>query len=154
MTDPTSLQYENSPTGPAVSLGFFGIGFFSLCAALGILELHPGITLGDPYRTEALGFAALVGLGFVGSFVFAAAYMVSPVMAGGRLFSDRVAAAHLLLHAVGLGWLIVVFGGMEFLEAPKTDFTRGSESFCLGRCFTLWTFWPPLRGTTAGNRSN
>jgi len=133
MIKPSKIKpNEKSRTAPAVALGFFVIGFLCLVASLGILLIHPQITGGDPYRIEALGFGALVSFGFVGSFVFGAAYMISPVMASSSLFSDRLALLHLLLHGLGLGWLVVVFGGMNFMHNPQAGMLAGIGLLLVG----------------------
>lgn len=119
------LHATKARTTPAVALGFFTIGTLSLIAALGILSMHPQITGGEVYRAETVSFAALVCFGFVGSFVFGAAYVISPVMANSSLFSERLTVAHLLLHGLGIAWLITVFAGMPFLENPQFGFFSG-----------------------------
>lgn len=129
----TPRRQDKSPrTAPAVALGFFVIGILCLIASLGILFIHPQITSGEPYRTEVVAFAALVSFGFVGSFVFGAAYVISPVMSENRLFSERLAIIHLLLHGVGIGWLVVTYGGMQFLENPKFGFFSGIGLLLVG----------------------
>lgn len=126
------LHATKARTTPAVALGFFTIGTLSLIAALGILSIHPQITGGEVYRAETVSFAALVCFGFVGSFVFGAAYVISPVMANSSLFSERLAVAHLLLHGLGMAWLITVFAGMPFLENPQFGFFSGIILLLLG----------------------
>jgi len=132
MNDPIEIRYENARTAPAVALGFFAIGLGCLLASLAVLLIHPQVTVGDPYRMEALALGALAVFGFVASFLFGAAYLVSPVMAANSLFSGRLAAGHLVVHAFGLGWLIVVFGGMRFLENPDFALFTGVGILLLG----------------------
>jgi hypothetical protein len=128
----TRTQFESDRTGPAVALGFFVIGILCLIASLGILSIHPQIAGGEPYRTEVVAFAALVSFGFVGSFVFGAAYVISPIMATHRLFSERLAMVHLLFHGVAIGWLLVTYGGMQFLENPRIGFFIGIGLLLVG----------------------
>jgi hypothetical protein len=118
--------------GPAVALGFFGIGLACLGAVLAILLMHPAVLAGDPHRPEAAAFLGLVSIGFVGSFLFGGAYVVSPLMAASSLFSARLALAHLALHAAGLLWLLVVYGGLAILEDPRPALIGGLLLVCAG----------------------
>lgn len=126
------IQQKSVRMAPAVALGFFVIGILCLSASIAILSIHPEILTGEPYRTEVVAFAALVSFGFVGSFVFGAAYVISPVMATSSLFSARLAALHLLLHGGGMGWLVVTYGGMQFLENPESGFFSGIGLLVVG----------------------
>lgn len=132
MNSTPTITVEESRIAPAVALGFFIIGTLSLLAAIAILLIHPSLTIGDPYELESLSFGALVVFGFVGSFLFAAAYVISPVMAAASLFSDRMVWIHLILHAIGLGCLTVVFGGLNFLTDPTQGLLAGISILLLG----------------------
>jgi len=120
-----NIRFETVRAAPVVSLGFFVIGILSLIASTAVLGLHPSVAFEDSEQMEFLSFAALIGMGFVGSFVFGAAYLVAPVMGGATLYSERGAHLHLLLHGAGLGCLVIVLGGMNFMENPQAGLAFG-----------------------------
>lgn len=118
--------------GPAVSLGFFTIGTLSLGAVLAVLLLHPEALGGGLTRPEGLALLGLFTLGFVGSFLFGSACVLSPLMSASSLASGRLALAHLILHGAGLLWLAVVFGGLGVIAAPGSALLGGLALVCAG----------------------
>lgn len=131
-TTTQAFQLEKTRLAPSVALGFFIVGLLSLAATLAILLIHPQIAFGDPYRLEFLAFAALTCFGFIGSFAFGSAYVIAPVMGGSSLFNDRLTFYHLMLHGGGLACLILVFGGMNFLDQPEIGLSVGIGIILLG----------------------
>jgi len=131
-TKAPAFQLEKTRLAPSVALEFFIVGVLSLAATLAILLIHPQIAFGDPYRVEFLAFAALACLGFIGSFAFGSAYVIAPVMGGSSLFNDKLTFYHLMLHGGGLACLILVFGGMDFLEEPIIGLSIGVGIILLG----------------------
>lgn len=112
-------------TAPAVALGFFVMGCLCLLASLFIAWVHPSVAFGDPWRVEVIALGALLAFGCVASFIFAAAYALSPIMATSSLYSDRLALWHLALHGTGMGWLVVFYGGMPVFGTEWTGFQAG-----------------------------
>lgn len=106
-------------TAAPIALLFFLTGFLSLATALVVLLQRPDILLGDPYRPEVLAIAHLLLLGFIGSLVFGASYMILPVIASASLWSRKLAWAHLALHAIGMVWMVVAMAQFNFMEAMQ-----------------------------------
>ncbi len=110
---PATPQTNPSRAAP-VALGFFALGFFSFVTALGALLAVPDLALGDPRRPAVVALAHLVVLGWTGSLLFGGGYLVLPVLSTVRLWSVKLAGVHLLLHAIGLPWMIAHFFLMDF----------------------------------------
>ncbi|MBE2213378.1 MAG: hypothetical protein IAE82_05865, partial [Opitutaceae bacterium] len=88
-----------------------------------VLLLAPGSLAGDPVRGPVLALTHLVTLGWIGSLLFAAAYLVGPMLAEHALWSGKLAAAHLALHLVGLTLLL---GGLTLLRYDIASFGAGT----------------------------
>lgn len=104
-------------TAIPVSICFFALGFLSFWATCATLFRTPEFLLGEPYQPEVLALTHLFVLGWISSLIFGAGYMILPVMASTRLWSLRMAAVHLALHAIGLPWMLAGFLWMDFTEA-------------------------------------
>lgn len=111
----------NTPPRPPVItiLGFAAAGLFSFGLACLALLVAPESLAGDPVRGPVLALTHLVTLGWIGSLLFAAAYLVGPMLAESDLWSGKLAAAHLALHLVGLALLI---GGLSLLRYDIASF--------------------------------
>ena len=105
---------KKPPRPPVITiLGFAAAGLFSFGLACVALLVAPESLAGDPVRGPVLALTHLVTLGWIGSLLFAAAYVVGPMLAESELWSGKLAAAHLALHLVGLALLI---GGLALLR--------------------------------------
>jgi hypothetical protein len=71
-----------------------------------ILMLKPGTLTGDPVQGPLLALTHLTTLGWIGSLLFAAAYLVGPFLAQTPLWSRRLPALHLACHLPGLALLV------------------------------------------------
>lgn len=94
-------------------LGFAAAGLFSFGLACVALLVAPDSLAGDPVRGPVLALTHLVTLGWIGSVLFAAAYVVGPMLAESGLWSGRLAAVHLALHLAGLALLL---GGLSVVR--------------------------------------
>jgi hypothetical protein len=113
---PISPPSSPRPTATLVCLGFFALGILSFWAGTATMFRHPEMLFGEPYRPEVLTMVHLMILGWVSSLIFGAGYMILPVMAAVRLWSLRLAWIHLILHAVGMPWMLTGFVLMDFAE--------------------------------------
>jgi hypothetical protein len=113
-----------TPRPPIITvLGFATTGLFSFGLACVILLIAPGSLAGDPVRGPVLALTHLVTLGWIGSLLFAAAYLVGPLLAESTLWSGKLAAAHLNLHLVGLALLL---GGLAQLRYDIASIGAGT----------------------------
>jgi hypothetical protein len=118
------------PRPPVITiLGFAAAGLFSFGLACVVLLLAPDSLSGDPVRGPVLALTHLVTLGWIGSLLFAAAYVVGPMLAESELWSGKLAAAHLALHLVGLALLI---GGLSLLRYDVASVGAGTLVTGLG----------------------
>lgn len=106
---------KKPPLPPArVSLAFMAIGFLSFGISLAWVLFNPGTLLGDPYESQVLALAHLFLLGFMGSLVFGAGYMILPVISATSLASRPLAWVHWILHIGGLTGMVWAFRTMDF----------------------------------------
>lgn len=119
-----------SPQGPYPVLsimGFAMLGMFSLGLACAVLLVDPAILTGDPVRGPVLAFTHMVTLGWIGSMLFAGAYLVGPTLAGNALWSLRAPLWHLAFHVPGLTLLVV---GLWIKSEPAAGV--GGGLLCIG----------------------
>lgn len=90
-----------------ISFVFFGLGLASFAVALGWLARSPATFLGAARAGEMVALVHLTILGWMGSFVFGAAYQLIPVISEGSLCSRSMAWIHGAMHAVALPLLLV-----------------------------------------------
>lgn len=147
MNTPSQNPKRPATNAAPVSLFFFGAGFIALLAGLVVLLIQPDILFGDPYRSEVLSVSHLLLLGFVGSLVFGAGYMILPVMAGARLWSRKMAWGHLLVHVLGTVWMVGAFIDLNFAHAGKAGVLvfAGMMAFVLNLTVTASKYnrWDP-----------
>lgn len=89
-----------------ISFAFFGLGLASFAIALAWLVRRPETFLGAARAGEMVALVHLTILGWMGSFVFGAAYQLIPVISEGPLFSRALAWVHAVLHAVALPMML------------------------------------------------
>jgi hypothetical protein len=89
-----------------ISFVFFGLGLASFAVSLGWLATRPEAFLGAARAGEMVALVHLTILGWMGSFVFGAAYQLIPVISEGALFSRALAWVHMAMHAVALPALL------------------------------------------------
>lgn len=89
-----------------ISFVFFALGLASFVVALGWLALRPETFLGAARAAEMVALVHLTILGWMGSFVFGAAYQLIPVISEGALFSRTLAWIHAAIHAAALPVLL------------------------------------------------
>lgn len=75
----------------------------------------------------------LITLGWIGSLLFAGAYLFGPVLAEARLWSERLPTWHLLAHVAGLGLLV---GGLARLDYSLAGI--GGLLLCVGLVLLIW----------------
>ncbi len=113
-----------SPRPPVITiLGFAAVGLFCFGLTCVVLLAAPDSLAGDPVRGPVLALTHLVTLGWIGSLLFGAAYLVGPMLAESELWSRRLATAHLALHVIGLALLI---GGLFLLRYDVAAFGAGT----------------------------
>lgn len=117
---PTSLTQHSvgnsTQRTTLICIGFFALGFLCFWSGAATLFRYPEILFGEPYRPEVLSVAHLLVLGWLSSMIFGAGYMILPVMATTRLWSTRLAWWHLVLHVIGVPWMVLGFIWMDFAE--------------------------------------
>ncbi|MBE2213740.1 MAG: hypothetical protein IAE82_07705 [Opitutaceae bacterium] len=89
-----------------ISFVFFALGLASFGVALGWLAARPATFLGAARAGEMVALVHLTILGWMGSFVFGAAYQLIPVISEGPLFSRALAWVHAAMHATALPVLL------------------------------------------------
>jgi len=107
----------NFRTTAVVSFCFFGIGAVCLAVTVSWLAWQPGVFLDSPWAASVVTLVHLVVLGWMGSFVFGAAYQLIPVISEGALWSRAMAWAHLGAQGVGLPMLLFFMARGEFAGA-------------------------------------
>jgi hypothetical protein len=104
----------HSPQSPILSVvGFAVAGLFSFALVCVLVILRPHGLSGEETGGFLVAVPHLTTLGWISSLLFAATYLVSPLLSGSKLWSRRLPAVHLLCHLVGLGLLI---GGLSVLD--------------------------------------
>lgn len=110
---------RSGPTGAAVwamrangtgpPLLFFGAGLVSLAILpLGIL-LRPEVLTTYHYNHFVIALTHLTVLGWMGSALFGALYLLVPVAMGTRLYSEPLARWHWLCHLLGTAGMVWMF---------------------------------------------
>ncbi len=94
-------------------IGFAAMGLFSFGLTVVVLLVRPEGLTGDPVRGSVLALTHLTTLGWIGSLLFAAAYVVGPKLSGSPLWSSWLAAFHLLAHFIGM---VLLIGGLAVLR--------------------------------------
>jgi len=85
-----------------VPLGYILFGLACLAGVIGALIARPTVLSTYHYNQYVVAAAHLALLGWIASVVFGALYQLVPVALETRLFSERLAVVHLLLHVVGV----------------------------------------------------
>lgn len=114
-------------------MGFAVLGLFSFGLACAVLLVRPDALTGEPVRGLVLALTHLITLGWIGSLLFAGAYLFGPVLAGAPMWSERLPAWHLLAHVAGLGMLV---GGLA-----RQDYSLagvGGLVLCVGLVLLIW----------------
>lgn len=109
------MKEKASSATVLAAIGFAAAGLFSFGLVCVALLLRPDTLAGDPARGAVQALTHLATLGWIGSLLFAGAYLAGPVIAGSRLWSGRLPMFHLICHLTGLGLLL---GGLV-LQRPE-----------------------------------
>lgn len=88
------------------AMGFVAVGIFSFGLICSLLLVKPDVLAGSPTRGSVLAITHLASLGWIGSLLFAGAYLFGPVLAGVQLWSSRMPFWHLFCHAAGLAMML------------------------------------------------
>jgi uncharacterized membrane protein len=72
------------------SMGFAVLGLFSFGLACAVLLVRSDALTGDPVRGLVLALTHLITLGWIGSLLFAGAYLFGPVLVRAPLWSERL----------------------------------------------------------------
>lgn len=98
-----------APVTHLYSILFFAMGMLTFGLTCLALMFKPDLLLGDPYRAPVLAVAHSLILGWIGSLVFGAGYQIVPVMSGASLWSRKLPWAHVIIHFVGMIWMLTAF---------------------------------------------
>lgn len=103
-----------APSGtnaPAVGLplAFILTGVLALCVGAGWLVLRPTLLATYHYNQYVIALTHLVVLGWICSIVMGAMYQLVPVALETRLYSERLARWHFVLHLVGFVGMVWMF---------------------------------------------
>ena len=93
----------------AVPLSFILFGLACLAGSVLLIILRPSVLSTYHYNQYVVAATHLALLGWIGSVVFGALYQLVPVALETRLFSERLAFAHLLLHLVAVPGMVWSF---------------------------------------------
>jgi len=85
-----------------VPLSFILFGLVCLAGVVGVLVARPSILSTYHYNQYIVATSHLALLGWIASVVFGALYQLVPVALETKLYSERLAFAHLTLHIVGV----------------------------------------------------
>lgn len=91
------------------AVGFAAVGLFSFGLACLALLLRPDVLAGGEVTGVTRSLTHLATLGWIGSLLFAGAYLAGPQLAGSSLWSGRLPLVHFFLHVVGIGLLLAGF---------------------------------------------
>lgn len=125
------------------SLLWFGAGI-----ALGV-----GIVVKPQWLIYRPAHAHMNVVGFLTMLVFGVGYQLLPRLFGHPLYSNRLAAAHLVLANVGLAGLV-----LGFLINPHNSVTgrwisgAGGLIFATGAVFWVWNLWRTFDAAEARQR--
>ncbi len=100
-----------------LSFPFFGLGLVALLALVAWAAIQPGLFSQPLVAPAVLAFVHLAVLGWLGPFVFGAAFQLIPVLAEAPLWSRRLAWIHFVLHAVAAPLLIAALARADFAAA-------------------------------------
>lgn len=104
-----SIAEAPAPATHLYSILFVAMGMLTFGITCLVLMAKPDLLLGDPYREAVLAVAHALILGWIGSLIFGAGYQLVPVMSGASLWSRKLPWVHLVLHVVGLVWMLAAF---------------------------------------------
>jgi hypothetical protein len=96
---------------PSVSLPlrFILTGLTSLYAGVGLLIARPDVLSTYHYNQDVLAITHLFVLGWICSIVMGSMYQLVPVALETRLFSERMARWHFVLHTIGFVGMVWMF---------------------------------------------
>lgn len=90
-------------------LRFIAAGLLALAIAVTWLVAEPSLITSYHYGPQAVAFAHLVLLGFVGSVVMGVIYQLTPVALEARLHSERLASVQFWFHLAGVAGMVWMF---------------------------------------------
>ena len=94
-------------------LAFVLTGLLALLVTVGWLVARPEMLATYHYNQSVIAATHLFVLGWLGTVVMGALYQLVPVALETKLYSSRLAAAHLVLHVVGLTGMVWMFKGWK-----------------------------------------
>jgi hypothetical protein len=161
MTDAVSPRPPPGAAGPAApALGFLLGSFIALIAGCGLLWGQPDRWWAGDGGTAVLTLGYLLAVGWLGSLLFGAAYLLLPVLTGSRWWSPRLAWVHLALHVGGGGWLwidpgavwaggVLFLGALLFVINQQVTANRLSRWDPANLAFTVAMYWLVVAGALA-----
>ncbi len=148
------------------AMGFAATGLFSFGLACIVLLIRPDVLAGAEAHGVTQALTHLATLGWIGSLLFAGAYLVGPKISGSTLWNSRLPLFHFFCHLVGL---VLLLPGLMLSNALAT--TVGAwlvfiglialvyNLLCTGSRRSLWTpahaafqtamFWLAITGGVA-----
>jgi hypothetical protein len=100
-----------TPNAPSVTLPlrFLITGLLALAAGICLLVLRPDVLTTYHYNQYVISITHVFVLGWIATVVMGAMYQLVPVALESRLYSERLAAIHFVLHVVGVGGMVWMF---------------------------------------------
>jgi cbb3-type cytochrome oxidase subunit 1 len=104
-------QSQAQPTllSVAVPLRFIVTGVASLLTGITLLLLWPDLLATYHYNQYIISVTHLFTLGWISSVVMGAMYQLVPVALETRLYSERLARWHFVLHIIGVTGMVIMF---------------------------------------------
>ena len=96
-------------TSVGVPLAFIGAGLFSLLAGMGWVMARPEVLATYHYNQNVIAVTHLFTLGWISSVVMGAMYQLVPVALETKLYSERLARWHFVLHLTGFVGMVWMF---------------------------------------------
>jgi len=99
------------------AMGFTAIGLFSFGLACVALLIRPDVLAGAKMHGMTQSLTHLATLGWIGSLLFAGAYLVGPKISGSALWNEWLPLAHFFCHLVGL---LLLLAGLALANTLST----------------------------------
>ena len=108
---------QTSANTALAAMGFTAIGLFSFGLACVALLIRPDVLAGAKMQGMTQALTHLATLGWIGSLLFAGAYLVGPKISGSALWSQWLPLCHFFCHLLGL---VLLLAGLLLANTPST----------------------------------
>ncbi|HWL54643.1 MAG TPA: hypothetical protein VNQ90_19540 [Chthoniobacteraceae bacterium] len=108
---------QTSPHTALAAMGFTATGLFAFGLACAALLIRPDVLAGSETHGVTRALTHMATLGWIGSLLFAGAYLIGPKLSGSALWNTRLPLVHFFCHLVGL---VFLSGGLLLTHALST----------------------------------